>query len=276
MFYTTVDLYEYFRIPRGENAGGALTVYARSRNPENSPRIRPAILIAAGGGYNYLSFREGEPVALKFLAEGYAVFLLNYTICTPYPVPLIEAAMAMKYIRENAQTYAVDADRVCAAGFSAGGHLVGMLATMFGEKEVIERIGGGHVRPDAVILSYPVITTGMRTHGDTANTISGGDPVLAARLSLEKRVTKESSPAFIWHTSEDDCVAVENAFLMAQAYRAAGVPFELHIFEKGGHGLSTSDIEVCNERGCRGDVEAVRMWIPLALNFLKARGFEVR
>ena len=253
MFYTTVDLYDYFHIPRGENAGGSLTVYARSRNPENSPRIRPAILIAAGGGYNYLSFREGEPVALKFLAEGYAVFLLNYTICTPYPVPLIEAAMAMKYIRENAQTYAVDADRVCAAGFSAGGHLVGML-----------------------ILSYPVITTGIRTHGDTANTISGGDPVLAARLSLEKRVTKESSPAFIWHTSEDDCVAVENAFLMAQAYRVAGVPFELHIFEKGGHGLSTSDIEVCNERGCRGDVEAVRMWIPLALNFLKARGFEVR
>lgn len=276
MFYTTIDLYNYYHIPRERHTGGKLTVYARAANPENTPHIRPAVLIVPGGGYRFLSFREGEPVALRFLSEGYAAFVLEYSIFTAFPAPLIEAALAMKYIRENAEAYRIDPDLIAAAGFSAGGHLTGMLATLYGAKQVTDVIGGGHVRPDAVILSYPVITTGVKTHADTANTISGGDPELMRRLSLETCVTKDSSPAFIWHTMEDDCVPVENALLMAQAYRAAGVPFELHIFEKGGHGLSTADIEVTNARGDYGDRAAVREWLPLALNFLKARGFEVK
>lgn len=276
MLQTTVDLYEYYRIPRGEHRGGRLTVYAHTQNPENTPHTRPAMLLVPGGAYAYISFREGEPVAFKFLAEGYAVFQLEYSVRTPYPTPLIEAALAMRYIRENAQMYGVDADHVCATGFSAGGHLVGMLATLFDEKEVRDVIGGGHVRPDAVILAYAVLTTGEMTHTETAGHISGGDDALCRRLSLEQRVTEQSAPAFIWHTAEDDLVPIENSLLMAMAYRAKGVPFELHIFERGGHGLSTADIEVTNARGDRGDSEAVRMWIPLALNFLKARGFGVK
>ncbi len=276
MFFETVDLYREFGLPRGERSGGKLTVYARAHNPENTPHTRPAVLVIPGGAYAYVSFREGEPVALRFLAEGYAAFVLEYSVPAAYPVPLIEAALAMRYIRENAKTYGIDPDHVCAAGFSAGGHLAGMLATLFDEKEVSDVAGGGHVRPDAVILGYSVLTTGVFTHGESAENISGGDAGLRGRLSLENRVTKESAPAFIWHTAEDDLVPVENCILMAMAYRAKRVPFELHIFGRGGHGLSTADIEVTNARGDKGDSAAVRMWIPLALNFLEQRGFVVK
>lgn len=185
--------------------------------------------------------------------------------------------MAMAYVRENAEKYAVDPAFVAAIGFSAGGHLAGMLATLYEDKEVTRILGARNVRPDAVILSYPVITTGIKTHGGTADTISGGDPALREYLSLEKRVTKKSPPAFIWHTGSDGAVPVENALLAAQAYGNEGVPFELHIFEDGVHGLSVSDIETAG--GGENDALInipVQNWLPLVFTWLKSRGFAVK
>lgn len=277
MTYETIDLYEYFSLPKGRNAAGTLTVYARECNPEIKEKLRPAMLVIPGGGYEWVSRREAEPVAMEFLYGGYSVFVLDYTVHTPHPVPLLEAAMAVAYIRENAEKYYVDRAHVGAVGFSAGGHLCATLATMYGEACVKEALGNraALVRPDAVVLSYAVITTGLRTHGGTAKTISGGDAALQEKMSLEKRVTKDSSPAFLWHTVEDDCVPVQNALLMAEAYLKAGVPFDLHVFESGGHGMSTVNGEVTD-----GDYpEAVARagkWVELALSWLASRGFKVR
>ncbi len=261
MQYKTVQL-------GGGEDGGTLTVYARSRNPENTPKTRPALLLIPGGGYNMVSFREGEPVALRFLAAGYAVFLLNYTVRAAHPVPFGEACAAMDYIRSHAGEYGVDPHHVCAMGFSAGGHLAGLLATAHAD-------GRPDALPDAVVLGYPVVTAGEFAHEDTMRIGSGGDPALRQKISVEARVTAESAPVFLWHTAEDGLVPVENSLLLAERCRRCGVPFEMHIFERGCHGLSTADAEV-SDGGYPPEVgERVPQWIPLALSWLASRGFQV-
>ncbi len=272
-----IDLYGYFKIERKGATGGYLTAYVSSPSVEIKPKLRPAMLVIPGGGYEYLSDREGEPVALRFLSEGYCAFVLTYSIFTAYPTPLIEACLAVAYIRENASRFCADALHVAAVGFSAGGHLAGLLATVR-EEEIKEALGdkANLVRPNAVILSYPVITmTDGLTHEGTQRTISGG-VVPCDVLSIEKRVTKDSAPAFIWHTSEDDCVPVENSLLLAEAYRKAGVPFNLHIFERGWHGLSLNNAETSDETKEDEAIAYVGKWVTLALDWLASRGFCVK
>ena len=135
MYHETIDLYEQFQTARGKNAA-TLTVYAPAPNPELSPKARPSALVIPGGGYGMVSSREGEPVCLRLLSEGFAVFCLNYTVNTPFPAPLIEAAMAAAYIRKHAKRYGADSQKLCVFGFSAGGHLAAMLSTMFACEEV--------------------------------------------------------------------------------------------------------------------------------------------
>lgn len=270
-----IDLYNYFKLPRNGAAGGYLNAYAPDRSNEMPARLFPAMLVVAGGAYAFLSEREREPVALQFTAAQYVSFTLEYSLKTAHPAPLLEAAMAMAFIRENAERYAVRKDKVGVIGFSAGGHLALTLATMFDSEPVKRALGerAALVRPDAVISSYAVVTTKEGgTHGESARTISGGDAALRELLSIENRVTKNSAPAFIWHTGEDDAVPVENALLLASAYRKAGVPFELHVFEKGWHGLS-----VLNETVSSVPAPSfpARAWLPLALSWLSSRGFTV-
>lgn len=274
-----INLYEYFNLPKEEGASGYLTVYSRTPSKEIGAKKRPAMLVIPGGGYTMVSDREGEPVAIRFLVEGYCAFVLTYTTHAAYPVPLIEAGMAMAYIREHAEEYCVDGEKVAAVGFSAGGHLTGMLATMYGEKEVKDALGerAALVRPDAAIFSYPVVTTeDAFTHGTTKQIISGNGAIPPEKVSIEKRVTSDSVPAFIWHTFEDDCVPVENSLLLACAYKKAGVPFALHIFEKGWHGLSLSNAEVNNQTPADLALAPVGKWVELALDWLQARGFAVK
>ena len=278
MIYETIDLYKACSLARGTNKAGYLISYVPERMTENKPKARPAIIICPGGGYDYLSPREGEPVALRFAGAGYAAFVLRYEIQTAYPEPLLQACMAMKYLRENAAKYGIDKNHIAAVGFSAGGHLAGSFATLYGEKEITSRLGmaASLLRPDAVILSYPVITMSAGvTHDGTMMNITGGREELVTKLSLENAVNAHSSPAFIWHTRTDTCVPVGNAYRMALAYQEAGVPYELHIFEHGCHGLSLADIEVF-DGGDENILPEVAVWLPLALTWLKGLGFEVR
>ena len=275
MFFETIDLYEYFKLPRAGATGGYLRSYAATLTNEVSKRYFPAMLVIPGGAYFMVSEREGEPVALRFAAEGYQAFVLEYTVQTAFPVPLIEAAMAMAYLRENAEKYCILKDKVCAVGFSAGGHLTGMLATLYDDDCIKAALKerADHVRPDAVILSYAVITSQEATHADTMRTISGGDEALKQKLSVETRVKKGGVPAFIWHTADDPAVPSENSFLFAAACQKAGVPYELHVFETGPHGLSVltaqtmfslSENYLCKE------------WFPLAVKWLTRRGFTAK
>lgn len=273
MICERIDLYNYFGIKRPQGAEGYLDTYIRKESAEFSlGRKRPAMLVIPGGGYAMVSAREGCPIALEYLTIGFHSFVLNYSVAPLcYPTQLIEAGMAMAWIRENAEKYLIDANHVAAIGFSAGGHLCGMLATMFEEKELVDALGekAKLCRPDGVILSYPVISAGEFAHRGSFNNLSGLKPELYDKLSLEKRVTEKSSPAFIWSTSNDLTVPCENSLLMALAYRKVGIPIELHIIEPGRHGLSTCDAEVNSPES------TVRAWINLSKTWLVNRGFVI-
>ena len=277
MICEKIDLYQYFNIARPEKANGYLNTYIQEKSTFVADRIRPAMLVIPGGGYAGVSSREKEQVALQFLADGYNAYTLEYSVgenvgdSVCYPYQLIEGCMAMAYIRENAEIQNTDVNHVGAIGFSAGGHLTAMLATLYDQKVVKEYLGekASLVRPDAVVLSYPVITANTYAHSGSLERISGGDPELKKFLSLEERVTENSSPAFIWSTVQDDAVPCENSFLMASAYRKVKVPFELHILTYGHHGLSIATQETNSPH------PYVAKWYGLAKEWLDSLGFKI-
>lgn len=278
MILEKIDLYKYFGLKRKKGALGYLNTYVLENTPEiNIERRRPAMIVLPGGAYQSLSDREKEPIAIKFLEKGYSSFTLAYSIKTlSFPTQLIETCMAVAYVRENAAALCIDPEHICIIGFSAGGHVAGTAATMYGDESVVRALGekAKLVRPDAAILSYPVITSDPKYwHKDSIEVAAGGKKSLMQKLSLEKRVSGDSVPAFIWHTKEDGAVPVFNSISMALAYAEHGVPFELHVFERGVHGLSLATVETsdlnkfCNKNAAK--------WVDLAVNWLQSRGFKV-
>ena len=232
---------------------------------------RRAIIVCPGGGYNGLAPREADPIAVQFLAAGFATFILYYSVkenATNYQ-PLKEVALAVKYVREHAEEYNVDPAYVFTCGFSAGGHLAASAGVLWNSPVLDEVLGDapkGINRPTGMILSYPVITAGKWAHkGSIANlcgtkefTKEEGD-----RFSLELHVDETTCPAFIWHTFADNGVPVQNALLMADAMTKARVPFELHIFPEGRHGLST-----CTEL-VGTPLPHNECWMELAIRWVK-------
>ena len=230
------------------------------------------MLIVPGGGYSFCSEREREPIANYYIAEGFQSFTLDYSVApVKYPQQLIEGCMAVAFIKENAEKFYVDKNHVATIGFSAGGHLAGMLATITGEQVVKDALGdrANLTRPDAVILAYPVITFGEFAHKGSADNLCGDNNDLKEYLSLEKRVDKNSSPAFIWATANDGGVPSENSLMMAMAYKKNNVPFELHVFENGAHGLSLANEEVDAVN------VPVQAWKGACATWLKSRGFVI-
>ncbi len=208
---------------------------------------RKAILIVPGGAYWMQSDAEADPVAHTFLAAGYNVFILRYSVGrgvdSRWPWPLIEASAAMKYIRDHAQELCVDPEYVFAMGFSAGGHLAGALGTLWDNDEVEATLGieKGYNRPTGTILSYPVISGLEHGHRGSINNIlkaDRDDEDARRSVSLELHVSEKTAPAFLWATRTDEAVPVQNTLLYARALADAGVPFEMHIYPEGPHALS--------------------------------------
>ncbi len=277
MTYETVDLYEKNGVARGNAKKGLLYAYVPHSTEELRPKTRPAVIICPGGGYEFWSEREGEPLAIRFMAAGYAAFVLDYDINAAHPTPFLQACMAIKYLRENAARYDLDPAHVAVMGFSAGGHLACSLTALYAEGAKSLHTDEKTLRPDAAILCYPVISARKDiTHEGTFRVISGGDEAVREHLSFEHRIDKNTPPAFIWHTQTDDCAPVDNSLLLACAYRKAGVPFELHIFERGRHGLSLANTETGDSDDPLSVVPEIAVWVDLALTWLKNRGFGVK
>lgn len=223
-------------------------VYVDTYISDSKNVLRDAILVIPGGGYRYVCHgKEGEEIALAYLAAGYNAFVLNYRVGdgdAPYPTQLIDASRAILHIRANAEKYNVNPARVFAIGFSAGGHLAGSLAIMSDEPEVLAALGikEGENRPDGVVLAYPVVTAMTDTHSDSFARLSGkpfSEITLAERerLSLECRVGPRSAPAFIWHTAGDTTVPPYGSLMLASAYLRAGVTTAMHLYPYGPHGI---------------------------------------
>lgn len=228
-----------------------LSIFAHQNSSEiEIDRSYPAVLIMPGGGYAFVSEREGVPVAEQFYIRGFNAFVLTYSVAPArYPSQLLQAAAAIDYIKNTAVATNTDTDNIFVCGFSAGGHLAGSIGCLWNEQVITDTLGGEpqRYRPKGMALCYAVITSGMHTHGGSFNNLCGEDEQLKKRLSLETRVTPETSPAFIWHTANDGTVPVENAFMMAKALKSAGVEYEMHVFKKGRHGLSVCTRESAGE-----------------------------
>lgn len=235
----------YPAIPAAE-APALLHTFCRSASKELGGKNYPALLICPGGGYAFTSDREAEPVALAFLARGIQCFVLRYHVApTHYPAQHLEVAASLHYIRENAARYQVNPDCVAVLGFSAGGHLAGSYATRWSDGLFCETLGVGKesLRPNAMALCYGVLSGGEKTHeGSMKNLLGDQDgPDMRRKLSTELNVTADTPPAFLWHTFADSAVPVENSLYVAEALAAHKIPFELHIYPDGGHGLALSN-----------------------------------
>lgn len=251
-----------------------LTAYVPDNLSEvNANRVRPAVLILPGGGYWFTSDRENEPIALKFVSEGICAFVLKYS-CAParFPQALCEALTSIKFIRENAEKFFIDTENIAVCGFSAGGHLAASVGVFWNSAFVGEYIGefGESMKPNKLILSYPVIQNGKFGHRGSFENLLGNNfqsEELQALTSLEKQVSSDTPPAFIWHTYEDDCVPVQNSLVFASELVAQGIPVELHVYRRGGHGLSLGNHMVDKNRAF-GDKHDSSDWIDKAIRFI--------
>lgn len=273
MLYTKIKLWD-------KDPDATLTTYVCDNNPELKMLPRPAMIVCPGGGYRFLSAREGEPIVRKFLDEGMNTYLLEYSIgekaadCNP----LIEAALAIKYVREHAEEHNTDPNRIFICGFSAGGHLAASSGILWNIPEVRDAVGvtdgsapEGINKPNGMVLSYPVITGGPYAHKGSFHNLCGTTEPTDEQLnkfSLELHVDNTTAPAFIWHTVTDKTVPIQNALLIVNAFIENGVPCEAHIFPEGRHGLSLANKETWSQSETNIEPH-VEIWPELAARWIR-------
>ena len=223
----------------------SITVYA----PPKAKRNGCAVVVCPGGGYGGLAVSyEGRDVARWFNTFGVTGFVLRYRHAPHYrhPAPLQDVQRAIRLVRQRATTFGVDPQRIGVMGFSAGGHLASSAGTHFdaGKKDAKDPADRVSCRPDYLVLVYPVISmTTQYTHKGSRRNLLGPNPgeKLKKLMSSELQVTKDTPPTFLMHTSGDKPVPAENSVLFYLALRKAGVPVEMHIYERGRHGLRAGE-----------------------------------
>lgn len=263
---------------------------------ENSEEIhngkrRPAIVVCPGGGYWFTSDREADPVALKYLGEGYQVFVLRYSTGkdAKYPMALQELSKLVSVIRENAEKWYIDPNKIAGCGFSAGGHLAASLGVLADEECITGQIGirKGMNRFNALLLGYPALSlipqdvevppeiralleTGEISFGpDPVETLAGRKPTEEERrqFNLLNKISKDVPPTFIWNTFTDPLVPFTDSICWAEKLKELEIPVELHVFSQGNHGLSLATEETATKLDEINN--SVSQWFGLSLKWLK-------
>jgi acetyl esterase/lipase len=232
--------------------------------------VGAAVVVCPGGGYQGLAISyEGHDIAKWFNEFGVSAFVLDYRHRGKgygHPAPLQDAQRAIRTIRARADEWKIDPQRIGILGFSAGGHLASSATVHFepGKPDSADPVERASSRPDFAVLCYPVIAFDEPfTHRGSQQNLLGqnADADLVRKMSSEKQVTSDTPPTFLWHTTEDAGVPPENSVAFYLALRKAGVPAELHIYEKGRHGL-----------GLATDIPSVASWPKSCEDWLRGRG----
>ncbi|WP_156759009.1 alpha/beta hydrolase [Microbacterium karelineae] len=288
------------RIPlRGRREDVTLTTYVLDDSAELlDGAARPAVLILPGGGYLSCSDREGEPIAMAFASLGYHAFVLRYSVYgesdwskpieprerSQYPRPLVDVGLAMREIRERAGEWRVDVDRVAVCGFSAGGHNAAMYATNWDKPVITDAVGEG-LRPAALIAAYAVTdyVDVVERAGEMADRertmrlaiatayLGTSAPSQEALIAASPALIADEStpPSFLWSTAGDTLVPARHSMRLAARLADLGVPYELHVYEQGRHGLSLATQATA---GSHGDLEPRPAdWLRQAASWLEAR-----
>ncbi|MCD8181180.1 MAG: alpha/beta hydrolase [Firmicutes bacterium] len=227
-----------------------------------------AVIVFAGGAYAMRAEHEGGAYAEFLNSIGVTAFVVDYRVA-PYkhPAQISDAIRAVRYVRYHADEYGIDKDKIAVMGSSAGGHLAGSVSVHYDKKmyEETDEIDKTDCKPNATILCYPVIDMFEYRHDGSRQNLIGERALHADKelMSLYKHVTKDTPQAFIWHTSSDQAVPVENSLMYADALSKVQVPFEMHIYPLGSHGL-----------GVASEVPHVAQWLNSLDNWLKLISFK--
>lgn len=278
---------EKLREGRIQKESASYTAWILGKSGKIQEKKRKAVIICPGGGYEHLSPREGEPIAMQYLSMGYHVFVIHYSLAPePFPTALRELALLTAKIREHASEWTIDPEGIIVSGFSAGGHLALSLGVHWDKKWLYEPLGltPEQIRPDGMILSYPVVTAGEGCHRGSVERLLWGrmldeeQPVLPGGsqaeqgelrelISLEKHVGPHTPPAFLWHTVTDQTVPVRNSLLLAEALVKNGVSLEFHLYPVGRHGLALASEETADgqesyiEPQCQSWIRLAGIWL---------------
>ncbi len=260
-----------------EGTAGKVTGYIHDQLVEIAEHREkyPVMVVCPGGGYNMCSQRESDPVAFEYLTAGYNVFILRYSVkeASKDFTPLKELSSTVMKIRENAEQWNCDPDKIAVVGFSAGGHLAASICTLWNNPKFLEHFDNknGMNKPNAGVLAYAVISADPEIyHGGSIDNVSGGKTGEEREIfSLEKQVTADCPQMFLWHTVNDNCVPVENSIVFISSLQKNQIPFEAHFFPEGPHGSSvcTSEVNSLNDHN--------NQWVDLSKKWL-AKTFDYK
>ncbi|MBR1721585.1 MAG: alpha/beta hydrolase, partial [Treponema sp.] len=250
----------------------------------NPRKKRPFVLIVPGGSYSHIGIREQEPVAIKMNSLGFHAATLNYTVAPmKFPDALVDLANAVALIRENTEKWNVDSEKIILCGFSAGGHLAASLGAFWNADFLKAYVNqpADKIRPDFLLLCYPVITADERfCHEASIQNVIGsitesdaqkiyaslGKKSMRDLVSIEKNITEDFPPTFVWHTVQDEHVSAKNTLLLADALYQAGIEYEYHLFNRGKHALALATEESAKEDGSHIEQEC-SLWPELFKNW---------
>ena len=248
-----------------------LYVYLLDDSKEIHIHKRPMVIVCPGGAYAYTSDREAEIVAMQFLAMGYHSAVLRYSVAPAvFPAAVLELGSAVTQIRAHAKEWGIHPEQIVVAGFSAGGHMAASYCMFWNQEWMAQALDAEkeQLRPNAMILGYPVITSGEYAHqGSFQNLLGEGYEAKKEKFSLENHVGEQTPKAFVWHTYEDGAVPVQNSLLLVNELVKNHIQTEFHLFEKGGHGLSLAN-RLTNTTG-HGPECAAGAWIPLVHQWME-------